>query len=134
MKVKSLDGKIYDLGLTGYLVNSDETKPRSDLHIQARQIIKDRFPLFMILEEVLIQVRQNSSLYLDFFIPQTKLCIEVNGRQHFEFIPHFHKNIFGFKMHEKRDREKKLWLDLNGISLIEFNYNEDVELWKNKLK
>jgi len=40
----------------------------------------------------------------------------------------------GFKLQEKRDREKREWLELNNIKLIEFNYNEDIEEWKNKIK
>jgi len=133
MRVKDLDGKVYELKLTGHIVDGSESKPRSDLHRQAREIIREKFPLLTSLEELPVKLYSNATVYLDFFLPQSKLCIEVNGRQHFEFIQHFHSNLMGFKLHQKRDREKREWLDLNNIKLVEFNYNEDVETWKNKL-
>jgi len=134
MRVKDLDDKVHELKLTGHIVDGSETKPRSELHLQARKLIRERFPLFLLVEEISIPIRSSEYLYLDFFLPQNKICIEVHGKQHFEFVPHFHRNIMGFKLQEKRDREKREWLELNNIKLIEFNYNEDIEEWKNKIK
>lgn len=133
MKVIDLDGKTQTLSLAGFSVDGSQTRPRSDLHVTARQIIKGKYPLYSILEEVGIQVRKGKNAFLDFFIPQPRVCIEVNGRQHFEFVQFFHNNLIGFKLQQKADREKREWLALNKIKLIEFNYNEEPSEWKNKL-
>ncbi len=133
MKVYDLDGKQSVLSLGGYQVDGSQTRPRSELHLKARDIIKEAYPLYSILEEVPITIKRGNTVYLDFFLPQLKMSIEVNGRQHFECVIHFHGSLAGFKLQQKNDRLKREWLDLNGIKLIEFNYNETEDQWKNKL-
>lgn len=133
MKVYDLDYNISTLSLTGYTVDNGDQRPRSELHLETRKILKEFYSTTIVLEEVTINIKRGSVSYLDFFIPQHKLCIEVHGRQHFEFCQFYHKNQAGFLQHKKRDRDKRLWLEINNIKLIELNYNESTTEWRAKL-
>lgn len=133
MKVYDLDHNIYTLSLTGYTINNNDNRPRSELHMLGRKIIKEVYPLTPVLEEVFITIRRGQTAYLDFFLPQHNLCVEVHGEQHFRFCEFYHKNQMGFLQHKKRDRDKRTWLEINNIKLVEFNYNESGTEWRSKL-
>lgn len=64
---------------------------------------------------------------IDIFVPNLGIAIEYHGRQHFEFIPHFHKNLEDFKRAIKLDQIKNEYLYTHGIKLIEIPYNDMVE-------
>jgi hypothetical protein len=133
MKVYDLDHNVSTLSLIGYGINNDATRPRSNLHLLARTIIKEVYPLVEVLEEVTITVRRGQTAYLDFFVPQHSLCVEVHGEQHFKFCEFYHRNQAGFLNQKKRDRDKRFWLEINNIRLVEFNYNESGTEWRAKL-
>lgn len=42
----------------------------------------------------------------DFYLPRFNTVIEVNGRQHYEFAPHFYKQRRDFLTAQLRDRRK----------------------------
>ena len=55
-----------------------------------------------------------------------RVAIEVNGDQHSQFNPFFHKNSrANYLNHIKRDVKKAEWLDLNSFMLIEI-YKDDL--------
>lgn len=62
---------------------------------------------------------------LDIFIPSLKLGIEYQGIQHYKPIDHFGGEN-GFRATIERDKKKKLKCRNNGISLIEWKYDEPV--------
>ena len=64
---------------------------------------------------------------IDIYIPNLALAIEYDGRQHVDFIEHFHKDIETFKLHQKMDIQKNEYLLLHGIKLIRILYNEMVK-------
>lgn len=67
-------------------------------------------------------------LRLDVFSPQYMLAGEFHGRQHFEYVEHFHKNRRGFWDAQQRDVRKKELCMEQGIALIEFDYRDDMTL------
>ena len=81
----------------------------------ARERIKQEFGDQIILEEFTIP---KSQLRLDFFLPKINIAVEVHGRQHFEFVKHFHGTRKKFAEAKLRDQLKKQWCELNGIELI----------------
>jgi len=89
---------------------------KSDLQHRIGQILKKIFRYDIICEDVYIP---QEKLYLDFLIPASNLVIEVQGRQHFEFVPYFHKDLVGFNKHQERDRRKLEWCKLNSLKFIE---------------
>lgn len=63
------------------------------------------------------------NLELDIFNQELMLAIEFNGRQHYEYIPFFHKNKHDFLTQRYRDEMKKVKCKENGIRLIEVRYD-----------
>jgi hypothetical protein len=127
---------VYDLNgvqsiwkLSG-LYNHTKAGNKSSLHIAARSLLKEIFPTCVVLEEIPIYVRKSEILYLDFFMPLTKLCIEVHGEQHYSFVKHYHHNMMGFIKSKKRDNDKREWCDINNIQCIELPYNK-IDEWRN---
>lgn len=62
------------------------------------------------------------NLELDCFCEELKLALEYNGKQHYEFIPKFHKNMAELYSQKYRDEMKKRLCVENGIDLIEVPY------------
>jgi len=58
--------------------------------------------------------------------------VEFDGRQHYEYIPYFHKNISGFKRQQEWDRRKNKYCLMHNIPLIRIPYwdLEDLTLKK----
>lgn len=131
MLVKDLDGNNHNWMLTGNMAKGKITN-KSSYHLRARSVIAEAFPTLQILEEVPIPLRKNETLYLDFFLPLNKICIEVHGEQHYKFIPYYHQNILNFLKSQKRDREKQEWCENNGIKYISLPYNKENE-WKDSI-
>lgn len=132
MEVIGLDNNLYSWNLTGYIAKG-RAGNKSSLHLQARQLISNMFPTLQVLEEVPITIRKSETLYLDFYLPLKKLCIETHGEQHYNFVPFYHSNKFNFLKAQKRDREKQEWCEINGIKYIALPYSETVEEWKGRL-
>ena len=51
------------------------------------------------------------------------VAIEINGRQHYKYIPYFHKSIEDFHAQRARDHIKRFILHHRKIILIEVPYN-----------
>jgi len=133
MNTKDLDGNWYNWTLTGNIVKAGVLTHKSSYHLKARDLIKDAYPTMQILEEVPIHIRKSEVLYLDFYIPLLKKCIEVHGEQHFKFVPFYHSTMLNFLKAQKRDKEKQEWCEINRIKYIDLSYNENIEEWKRKI-
>lgn len=134
MRVRDLDNNVSTWKLTGHIVDGNNDRSvRSSLHLEARYILKERFVTAQILEEVPINLHKNQIAYFDFCIPLFKICVEVQGEQHFKYVPFFHHSISNFIKAKKLDAEKREWCEINGITLIEFPYTESLEQWKQKI-
>jgi len=73
-------------------------------------------------------------LYYDFYLPDHNVLIEFHGRQHYEFIPYFHKTLEGFNEAKKRDLFK-IWLAKEKhIKLIEFNHKQFKHMTKEQFE
>lgn len=132
MDIIDLDNNTKKWSLKGYISKATATN-KSSHHIRARQLLHELFPTFQILEEVSIPVRSKEVLYLDFYLPLLKTCIEVHGEQHYEFIPFYHATKLNFLKAKKRDNEKKEWCEQNNITYVELPYNENLDDWTNRI-
>lgn len=65
----------------------------------------------------------NNNLELDCFSDELKLAVEYNGKQHYEFVPRFHKNKEEFYGQKYRDDIKRRLCLENGIDLIEVPFS-----------
>jgi hypothetical protein len=102
MQVVDLDGNSYNWQLTGNIAHGSNNK-KSSLHLGARRIIHEIYPTLQILEEVQVVLRKSEYVYMDFYIPLIKKCIEVHGEQHYKFNRFYHR-----KTPKKRQREKRM--------------------------
>lgn len=132
MTIVDLDNHIVNWQLTGH-ISKGRLLNKSSLHLQARRLITIAFPTLQILEEVPIPLRRSETLYLDFYLPLIKTCIEVHGEQHFKFVPFYHSTVLNFLKAKKRDQEKIEWCEKNAIKHIALAYNESESEWKEKL-
>lgn len=138
MKVKGINGKEYSWNLNGYDIFNDDKRKRSKFHIKARNLLKEIFNSYRILEEVKLpgstELHKKSVLYLDFYIPSITLAVEVHGKQHYEFCPFFHRSKADFIKAQARDEDKITWCELNKIKLITLKYSESEDEWRQRIK
>ncbi len=130
MKIKGLDGREYSWYLVGYQPSLSDERPRSELHLEVRSLLREIFPSDRLLEEVPLP---STGLFADFYLPQRKLMVEAHGRQHYEYVHFFHENIKGFMESKKRDRMKAEWCELNNITLVVLSYAENKDVWKKSI-
>lgn len=134
MIIIGLDGKEYSWIPSNNIVN---TKNRSGLHLNARKLLKEKFPNDRILEELVLPGtktdNRKSVLKADFFIPVRSLVVEVHGQQHTEYNNFFFKNKIEFYKAQARDRDKKNWCEINQFELIELFHDESIEEWRAKI-
>jgi hypothetical protein len=119
-----LDGKEHKLILQS---TKRKTRAKSSPHQKALSLLLEILPGVVIFEEVTLP---GCGLYLDIFLPSISLAVEVHGRQHYEFVPFFHKTKADFLLARKRDRDKLEWCNLNDITLVVLPYDGEDE-WKN---
>ena len=137
MKAMGFDGRERRWSLSKCVISGDDSRPRSNLHVLARKVLRKQLPYDRILEEVPLpgshKPSRKSTLFVDFLIPSESLAVEVHGRQHFEFVAYFHGDKRGFRKSKARDKDKANWLELNSITLITLNYSETEDEWRERI-
>lgn len=137
MKAVGFDGKTRTWNTSKHVISNDDPRRRSNLHIRARKILQNLFLYDTILEEVSLpgshKPSRRSTLYADFFIPQRRLVVEVHGRQHYEYISHFHSTKAAFHKARGRDKDKIRWCDINSIDIVILKYSNADEEWKQSI-
>jgi hypothetical protein len=98
----------------------------SRLSEEVSQLISSCFPRYHKVPEFYVKYR-GEQLYYDFLIRELKVLIEVQGVQHYKYVPHFHKDPFYFFQQRKRDVIKKEWAQENGYTLIEIKEGMDLD-------
>lgn len=67
-------------------------------------------------------VVNNKTYYIDFYVPDYKLYIEYNGKQHYEYIPYFHEGCRTLEEQQERDEIIRNYCKDKG-ELLEIPYN-----------
>lgn len=78
-----------------------------------------------VIREVYVNFK-GTRLFFDFYIKELAVYIEVDGKQHFEFVKHFHGDRETFLKQKHRDNLKIQYVQENNKCLIRFNYDEDI--------
>jgi hypothetical protein len=107
-------------------------KYESKGEVEARRVLREYFnrptgfnnfrPDF--LNNVVTGGKRN--LEIDCWEPELKLGVEYNGRQHYDYTPHFHKNKEAFYNQKYRDELKRRMCRDHGVVLIEIPYTVPV--------
>lgn len=134
MKIIGLDEKEYSWIPSN---NSANTEKRSSLHSKAKELLLEKYPYDIIVEEVSLPGtktdNRKSTLRADFFIPMRGIVVEVHGEQHTKFNSFFFSSKIEFYKAKARDKDKKIWCEMNGFALIELFHDETIEQWKEKI-
>ena len=91
-------------------------------------ILDDMFPRLSaqrITSEIYINYK-GQKLFFDFFVKELGVYIEVQGRQHTEFVKHFHGEKEAFQAQKMRDNLKIQYVEEHEQCLIRFNFNEKI--------
>ena len=138
MKVTGINGREYAWNLTSYNVDANDKRKRSKFHVRARNLLKTIFHSYRILEEVKLpgstESHRKGVLYLDFYIPQIMMAIEVHGQQHYDYTPFFHKNKADFALAQAKDDDKIRWCELNKIDIIVLKHSYTDEQWRDQIE
>lgn len=67
-------------------------------------------------------------LELDFYIEELGIAFEVQGAQHYQYVPFFHKSKEDFEKRKLHDQEKRDLCFGNGVRLIEVFTKQDAEI------
>jgi hypothetical protein len=97
----------------------------SELSDKAYNLLKELFPYNVILKEHYVNYKGNR-LFFDFYIKDLGILFEIQGRQHKEFVEHFHQDRAGFFESKKRDSLKIEYTETNKIPFVEINYDEKI--------
>jgi len=89
-------------------------------------LIKELFPYNIIIKEHYINYK-GTRLFFDFIIKDLGVYIEVHGRQHFEYVHHFHSEKNNFLKQKERDNLKIEYIQENNkLCLVRFYDGEDL--------
>jgi hypothetical protein len=80
-------------------------------------ILRKTFPHVRIVKEYFVSYK-GQRLYVDFYIPSYLIAIETHGRQHDEFVEHFHGDAAGWRNHRRRAKLKEEWACVSGIVYV----------------
>ncbi len=75
--------------------------------------------------------RDKYPLPFDFYLPLHNVCIEYNGKQHYEPVDYFGGQD-AFEVRQYHDQIKQYYCQNNNISLINISYLQDIEEELNK--
>ena len=98
-------------------------KSRSQLQSKVKKFLQPYWKSHIVFEEFPVY---GTRMSVDFLNATKKIAIEVNGKQHSEYVPFFHGSRFNYLKAIKRDVKKAEWLASNNYSLIEI-YEKDIE-------
>jgi hypothetical protein len=115
-------------GDDGYPKNvafKEHNEKDSKLELRAKVILEHIFkrPFVKIRPDFLRNDVTGYNLELDLYNEELQLAIEVNGDQHYKFIPFFHRNKDAFTKQRYRDEMKKWKCKQEGITLIDVPYS-----------
>lgn len=108
--------KIKDLGLDWIAKGKGVSRGQSML----LGLMRELFPG----EDIVTEESIGHRLRLDVYCPAHKIAAEYHGRQHFQFVEHFHKDLAGFKEAQERDWQKAEICKEQGIALAVFTYKD----------
>lgn len=70
--------------------------------------------------------KHKRKLEFDFYLPEYNMCIEYDGKQHFEPIEYFGGDVI-LETQKKIDKIKNEYCKNNDINIIRIKYNENIE-------
>jgi very-short-patch-repair endonuclease len=106
-----------------YLIQWNSSS-RSKMQFNVKQYLKKYWLNDIVFEEFPIA---GTKMTFDFYNPNKKVAIEVQGNQHLKYTPFFHgKSKSNFLSQIRRDNDKQKFCELNSIKLVEIYPNDEM--------
>ena len=122
MRFKTLNGGVRSVQKAKKHLIDWGGSSRSKRQRQTKLFLKKYWQHHIVFEEFPVA---GTKLTIDIYNANKKIAVEVQGRQHTEYVPFFHgKNKANYLNQLRRDQHKLEFCRLNGITLIEI-YEED---------
>ncbi len=122
MKFKQLNGQEKYKNISGRKIVWEKPS-RSKIQFTVKQFLKKYWTYDLVFEEMPVL---GTKMTLDIVNYSQKIAIEVHGRQHVQFVKHFHGNKNNFRRQLNRDSLKQDWCELNSFKYVDI-YPQDVE-------
>lgn len=123
MKLKTLKGTLKDFPV----------KPLINWEGNSLSVFQEKVKAFLYLywknDVVCEEFRIVERMSLDLFNVSKHVAVEIQGRQHNEYVKHFARSRSGYEAQLHRDRKKADWCSINQIVLVEI-LPEDLPLTK----
>jgi len=87
------------------------------------ELLYNIFPHNKVVKEHYVNFK-GQQLFFDIYIKDYSLLFEIQGRQHSEYVKHFHVDKQGFLDSKKRDNLKIQYCQEKDICLVIINYDE----------
>lgn len=100
----------------------------SALHRKVHGLVKALFPQMTVFENAPVEcpIRgRKTTLFVDLLVKELGVAIECHGRQHFEYVEHFHRSRHGFTEAQERDRAKAQSVQEAGIAYCIVRWDEE---------
>lgn len=85
---------------------------RSKLHIEIYEALKLYMPSIRIIEEYNL----GNNLFVDIYLPDYSICIEIDGEQHDRYIKFFHGNDMS-KFYDQKNNDKRKYSKCRELNL-----------------
>lgn len=109
--------------LKKYLIDWD-SHSRSKFQVEVKNYLRKYWESNIVFEEFPIV---GTRLTLDFYNANKRIAIEVQGRQHTQYVQFFHQNRMNFLHQLKRDQVKEKFCGLNDITLVTIYENDIID-------
>lgn len=94
--------------------------------------LRELFPYTRVARQVYVKYK-GKRLFFDFYIKELDVYIECQGRQHTEYVRHFHKNMFGFMESKERDKLKQDYVCDTDSLLVYLDYDKHLNITPDEL-
>lgn len=108
----------------------------SALHKKTFAVLRELFPDFTVTEEESLEVEvagRKTTVFVDLMVRELNLAIECHGRQHFEYVEHFHGTQTAFRVAQQRDEAKAKAIIGSGKSYLVVRFDEEGKLTRSWL-
>jgi very-short-patch-repair endonuclease len=130
VKFKLLNStRTVDIKINKYLIDWD-TKVKRGKHFgqfqfDVKQLLRPHWEKKVILEEMRIPAKSGErGKSIDIVNLTDRICVECDGKAHYEQSEFFHRNKYQYFRQLKNDLWKENWSELNGFKLIRI-YQDD---------
>jgi very-short-patch-repair endonuclease len=111
--------------LKQYIIDWD-IDSRSKFQTSVKKFVKKYWFGNIVFEEFPIV---GTRLTLDFYNANKKIAIEVQGRQHTQYVEFFHQDRINYLHQLKRDQAKEKFCELNNIKLVTIYENDIINTY-----